>query len=253
VLAVPVVVCCPKCEKRLAVKDELKGRALVCPQCKSRFSVPADDAPSDGVLGVAEEPRATGGSMDFLQNLGPSSVGAGKSASPSFAAADSTPWPTNGRAVGSSGAAARAAGRAKKRTDQMKLFYIGGGIAAAVVIGLIVAAVAISGTGAGGGSKKKDENIRFNLTETQRRQLFSDMFHAVDVNGPTKTCRDVWRRLGGELKLDDSQVSAVLKEGLDNGWEQPALEVKQDQKQKTNRRDWIRVMNESGHDPIMSL
>jgi hypothetical protein len=252
---VSVVVSCPKCEKRLAVKDELKGRTLVCPQCKGRFSVPADDTPKDRLIDVAVDPPATGGGMDFLHNLGPSSITSDKSSGPSFATANPASRPTNGRATPSTAAVARAAGRAKKQAAQMKVIYIGGGIAAIVAVLLIVVAVALNGMGggAGGGGAKKDENIRFNLTETQRKQLFSDMFHAVDVNGPTKTCRDVWRRLGGELKLNDSQISAVLQEGLDDGWEQPALEVTQDQKQKTNRRDWIRVMNETGHDPIMSL
>ncbi len=251
----PVVVSCPKCEKRLAVKDELKGRTLVCPQCKGRFTVPADDGPIDGLLNVIDEPPATGGGMDFLHSLGPSSVSAAKGNGQTTVPAYSAQRSANGRPAVSSSATARAAGRGKKQADQMKIIYIGGGIAAAVLI-VIVTALAINGASSGnssGGGTKKDENVRFNLTETQRRQLFSDMLHAVDVNGATKTCRDVWRRLGGELKLTDSQISAVLKEGLDSGWDQPALEVTQDQKQKTNRRDWIRAMNESGHDPIMSL
>ena len=78
------------------------------------------------------------------------------------------------------------------------------------------------------------------------------MFHAVDEYGPTKECRDQRRRLGGDLKLDDSQISEVLKEGMDKGWEQPALVVTQDQRQKTNRQTWIRIMNETNRDPIMS-
>jgi hypothetical protein len=251
---VPVVVSCPKCEKKLAVKDELKGKALVCPQCKGRFSVPADDGPQNEVLDVAQNSPATGGGMDFLHSLGPSSVGSAKGNGQTTAPAYSAQRPTAGRPAVSGRAGASAAGRVKKQADQMKTIYVGGGIAAAVVVLIIVVAVVMNGSSGGNdGGTKKDENIRFNLTETQRKQLFSDMFHAVDVNGPTKTCRDVWRHLGGELNLNDSQISAVLKEGLDSGWDQPALAVTQDQKQKTNRRDWIRTMNESGRDPIMSF
>ena len=202
-LPVPVVVSCPNCEKRLAVKDELKGRTLVCPECKSRFSVPADDSSKDGLLNVAEDTPAAGSGMDFLHSLGPSSVGAAKGNGQTTAPAYAAQRPTSGRPAASSSATTRAAGRVKKQADQMKMIYIGGGIAAALLI-VIVAALAINGAGGGnGGGAKKDENIRFNLTETQRKQLFSDMFHAVDVNGPTKTCREVWRRLGGNLKLTD--------------------------------------------------
>ncbi len=250
----PVVVSCPKCDKKLAVKDELKGRALVCPQCKGKFSVPADDGPQNELLNVAEVSPATGGGVDFLHSLGPASVGSAKGNGQTTAPAYSARRPTNTRPGISSAAAVRTAGRMKKQADQMKTIYIAGGVTAAVVALIVVVAVVMNASGGGnGGGAKKDENIRFNLTETQRKQLFSDMFHAVDVNGPTKICRDVWRHLGGELKLNDSQISAVLKEGLDGGWDQPALEVTQDQKQKTNRRDWIRTMNESGHDPIMSF
>jgi hypothetical protein len=250
---VPVVVSCPNCEKRLAVKDELKGRALVCPQCKSRFSVPTDDAPKNDLLNVKEDSPATGGGMDFLHSLGPSSVGAAKGNGQTSAPDYSAQRPASSRPAVSSSATARA-GRVKKQAEQMKMIYVGGGVAAALLIVVVAFAMFGQGNGGGGaGGKKKDENIRFNLTEIQRRQLFSEMLHAVDVNGQTKTCRDIWRRLGAELKLNDSQISEVLKEGLDSDWEQPALEVTQDQKNKTNRRDWIRVINQTGRDPIMAL
>ena len=93
----PVVVSCPNCEKKLAVKDELKGRALVCPQCKGRFSVPADDGAKDGLLNVADDPPATGGGMDFLHNLGPSAVSSATGNGQFSAPAYSAQRPANGR------------------------------------------------------------------------------------------------------------------------------------------------------------
>jgi hypothetical protein len=75
--------------------------------------------------------------------------------------------------------------------------------------------------------------------------------HAVDENGSNQECRDEWRRLGREKNLTDPQISAVLEEGMDHGWPQPAIVTTMDQRQKTNRLEWIRTMNETKREPIM--
>ena len=92
------------------------------------------------------------------------------------------------------------------------------------------------------------------MTESQRKHLFKDLFHAVDEIGSTnqyKDCREKWRQLGKPWNLTDQQIAAVRQEGIDEGWEQPAVAATMDQKEKTNRFDWIRTMNEtksrSGH------
>ena len=72
-------------------------------------------------------------------------------------------------------------------------FYIGGGVGGAVLVVCLIVVVAMSFEGGGGGRKAKDQNIRFGLTESRRRQLFSDLFHAVDVNGISKECKSEWR------------------------------------------------------------
>ena len=60
------VVTCPNCDKKLTLKDELKGRALVCPECKNQFTPPV----ADGFDTTSGEDPAPGGShMDFLNNL----------------------------------------------------------------------------------------------------------------------------------------------------------------------------------------
>ena len=95
--------------------------------------------------------------------------------------------------------------------------------------------------------------MRFGLTESQRKRLFEDLFHAVDEIGSRngyKECREEWRRLGGEQNLNDQQISDVFKEGMDRGWEQPAMAATMDQKHKTNRLEWIRTMNETA-EPVM--
>ena len=134
------VISCPNCEKKLAVKDELKGRALICPQCKGRFTVPADDLP------VAAELSAGNGGMGFLDDLGPSSAGPARSASGAYASSYSVP-----SAVGKT---ARTAGRAKKQAQQRKLMLIGGGIAMAV---LVVVGLAVAWNSADGGGEKTKE------------------------------------------------------------------------------------------------
>ena len=131
------------------------------------------------------------------------------------------------------------------------LIYIGGGVAAAVLVAVLIVGTMSSG---GGGSRKK-ENIRFGLTESKRKELFKELFHAVDEIGSShgyKDCHDEWCRLGRELKLTDEQISEVFKEGMDAGWEQPAMAATMDQKHKTNRMEWIRTMNETHRNPIMS-
>ena len=130
----------------------------------------------------------------------------------------------------------------------MMMIYIGGGIAAAILlIVMVVAAMSTKSDGA----KKKDENMRFGLTESQRKGFFKDLLHAVDEFGPNKACRDEWRQLGSKLNLSDRQISDIRKEGMEEGWEQPAIPATTDQKQKTNRREWIRIMTETHLDPIM--
>ena len=131
--------------------------------------------------------------------------------------------------------------------------YIGGGIAAVVLILVVVVFASCSG-GGHGFLKKKSENIRFGLTESQRRRFFEALFHAVDEIGSNeyKACRDEWRRLGHEKNLNDQQIAEILKEGMDQHWEQPALAATMDQKQKTNRIEWMHTMNESNRDPVMS-
>ena len=100
--------------------------------------------------------------------------------------------------------------------------------------------------------KKKAENIRFGMTESQRQGLFKELFHAVNEYGPNQECRDKWRRLGRPWNLSDQQISDIRTEGMDRGWEQPEMAATMDQKHKTNRLEWIRTMNETHRDPVMS-
>ena len=233
------VISCPNCDKKLARKDDLRGRALICPQCQNRFTPSTEESPSPGGFG-----------MDFLDNLGPApGPVAAKTATKTSSAARGA---AKGAASVTSSAASRTvATRAKEKKDQMMLIYIGGGIAAAVLV-VIVAFMVMSSGGHGGG---KGQKSRFGMTLSQRQKFFEALFHAVDEIGSKnqyKDCRDEWRRLGREKNLTDQQIADILKEGMDQRWEQPALAATMDQKQKTNRIEWVRTMNETSREPVMS-
>jgi hypothetical protein len=232
------VVSCPNCEKKLAVKDEFKGRALICPQCKGRFTVPADDLP---VAGAA----ASDAGMSFLDNLGPGSAGPTQGAGGATAPAFSTARATVGKT-------ARAAGRSKKRAQRKNLVYIGGGIGAAVLVA-IVAVAALNGNGSGSEQQKEPEDIRFGLAEKTRIELFQKLVSAVDQDGITKACKEDWYRLADEYKLDRSHIKDLLDEGFsfkNKKWVLP--EATATAKNRALRMDWIRQRS-SGPDPVLAL
>jgi hypothetical protein len=78
--------------------------------------------------------------------------------------------------------------------------------------------------------RPQPDNIRFSLTETQRKELFADLIHASDkygknlnMNNAPKACKDEWHRLA-TLKLKsqgatiDQQVNDILSEGYNSSW-----------------------------------
>jgi len=246
------VIACPNCNKRLVLSDELKGRTLICPQCKGRFTVPADEtAAGIGEFGtISDETPLPGGSdMAFLDDLAPlPGPGTAKMARPLAA---------TGYAASTASIASRAAAvRAKKKHNQLMMFYIGGGIVVVVLLVVMVAMSMLSGGGDGGAkTKEKDQNLRFGMTETERRKFFMDLVRAVDEIGDEngyRECRAEWRRLGSKVNLGDQQISDIRKEGMESGWDDPQLPATTEQKQKTNRREWIRIITETHRDPVMS-
>ncbi len=255
------VITCPNCDKKLALRDELKGRALICPQCKGRFTVSASDPQATADFNTAcdempschEAESSSSSHMAFLDGLGPAPAPAtAKTAAKASASARPSTAKVTYSTVRSVPRAA--ANRSKKKPVHKKAIYVAAGAAVTFVAASMVAFVAfpIFVPPNGSGTKKADGVVRFGLTESQRQRLFEELFRAVDENGPTKQCRDEWRRLGRENNITDEQISAVLTEGMDLGWPQPAIAATMDQKQKTNRQEWIRVMNQTKRDPIMS-
>ncbi|MGA2502410.1 MAG: hypothetical protein ABSH20_32110 [Tepidisphaeraceae bacterium] len=214
---------------------------------------------------AAEAPSQGGSEMDFFDNLTSAAspapaktvTKAAAPARPSTARPAPAKASAKASAVPAATAASRAAAsRAKKKNDQMMLIYLGGGIGAAILLALLAILIMSSGGGAGssgGGGKKKDDTPpRFGMTGIQRKRFFESLLHAADENGPSKECRNEWVRLGREKNLSDQQISEVFKEGMDADWEQPAIPATVDQKQKTNRHEWVLMWNQTHRDPIMS-
>lgn len=128
------------------------------------------------------------------------------------------------------------------------MLYIGGGIAAAVLLVVLIAVIMSHNSNA---RARKDQNIRLGMTETQRRELYEALTHAIDVYGPNTACRDEWRHLGSKWKLTDQQIASIRDEGLDHKWTQAEILATMDQKQKTNRMEWVRIRTQTNTDPIM--
>jgi hypothetical protein len=254
------VIACPNCEKKLSLRDELKGRTLVCPQCKTRFKSPADDAPGDAYAVNSAETESQGGAEpDFFDSLG---------AAPDPSAARSATKNTVGRSPATKRAsltrstdplasptmARSAASRVKAKNQQKMMIYIGGAVGAGVLIVVVMAIIIAMSSGGKPVKKPKDENMRFGMTETQRRKFYIDLIRAVDDNGISKATQSEWRSLGREYKLSDQQIVDVLEEGLEKkDWEQPAVPATTDVRQKMNRIRWFDKRHETGHEPIMAL
>ena len=244
------VIACPNCDKKLALKDGLKGRALICPHCKGRFTVPDDGPQTADPFGTnaGKAPSAGGSDMAFLDELtsrpgpvaakSPTKTAAGsRPAAATRPAATQPPAPAGSRA---------AASRAKKQNEQMMMF-IGGGIAAALLV--VVLVVALS---SGGGGRKKNANIRFGLPDSNRHQLFMKMITAVDEYGISTACKEEWLRLADEYKLDRRNLGDLLDEGFDRkDWDQPAPAHVTNQGRAT-RMEWI-AKRHQGRDPILAL
>jgi hypothetical protein len=233
------VISCPNCQKKLAVKDEHKGRTLICPQCKGRFNVPADDLP------VAAKSAAGGSGMDFLDELGPSSANPANSTG-----GGSTSFRSVRPVVRKAG---RTSSRPKNQAQQMKFVVIGGGIALAVLV-VAALAVALINANSGGDEKTKEvEDIRFGLPESTRIELFQKLVSAVDQDGITKSCKEHWYRLADEYKLDRSHIKDLLDEGFSfksDKWVLP--EATSTAKNRALRMDWVRQRT-NGPDPVLAL
>ena len=244
------VITCPNCDKKLALRDELKGRALICPQCKGRFTAPADgpEEPAEEFGTFSEEVPSPGGAdMAFLDSLTPTP---GPVAAKTTTNSSTSLWSAAGKTAVSPTAASRAAAsRAKKKNDQMMLIYIGGGVAAAVLVAVLIVGTMSSG---GGATKKKDEDIRFGLTGTVRHQLFKELILAVDKYGISKDCKEEWFRLADDYKLDRKYIKDVLDEGFDRkDWDQPAP-AHVTNKTRGVRMEW-NAKRAHGGDPILAM
>jgi len=243
------VIACPHCGKALALRDELKGYVLSCPQCKGRFAAPDDESvAAENELGAisAAPPSPSGSDMAFLDDLATlSGPAAERIATKTRVAMHSPDSPA------ASIASRLAAIRARRKSGQLMMIYVGGGIVVAV---LLVVMVAMSMSSGGEERKKKSgsEVVRFGMTDSVRHQLFSKMILAVDEYGISKDCKEEWFRLADEFKLDRKNIGEVLDEGFSrNDWDQPAP-AHVTSKTRGARMEW-NARRANGGDPILAL
>ena len=169
------VIACPNCDKKLALSEELKGRALICPQCKGRFTVPADEPPAATFGTTADRaPSGCGSGMDFLDNLGsaPGRAAAKTAAKTATPVRPASARPATGKAAASP--ASRAAASRAKKIDPM-MIYIGGGVAAAVLVVISWCCGHVVQGGRKRGNEASREGI-FGMSDSSRHQLFNEMF-----------------------------------------------------------------------------
>ena len=246
------VIACPNCDKKLALSEELKGRALICPQCKGRFTVPADEPPAATFGTTADRaPSGCGSGMDFLDNLGsaPGRAAAKTAAKTATPVRPASARPATGKAAASP--ASRAAASRVKKIDPMML-YIGGGVAAAVLVVIVVVCVVMSSKGGGNGGTKQAGKVIFGMSDASRHQLFNEMFVAVDQYGISKECKEEWFRLADNYKLDRKNLKSILDEGFSRAdWVQPAPSHVTN-KTRGTRMEWI-GQRHNGGDPILAL
>ena len=114
-------------------------------------------------------------------------------------------------------------------------YLIWGGAGLAVLF-LLLIGWSLGGGGIVGGSR----NVKFNLTESQRKRLFSDLVGVVDNLGHTnKACRKRWQELQDQYGVNDEATREIIYEGCEHGWPEPNFEhVGQGH---ANRQAWIRA------------
>jgi hypothetical protein len=215
------------------VRDELLGKRVSCPHCKSGFLAAANGAGPAAANGTAPTKAKTAasssaGGMDFLDGL---SDGPATTAGPAVAVARPK--------------------LVKKQQPPIGLF-IAGGAGAVVLLFAIVIAVVVSQSGPSAPARK------WGLTLGQRQQVFYKLIEAVDLYGMTPEGKQAWHDLQQKYKIGDDATKAILEEGFNSsgksisrGWPEPDLPSGKDASVKTNRRTWNRVRTEMGREPML--
>ena len=135
--------------------------------------------------------------------------------------------------------------RAKAKGNPQMNLYIGAGVAGAVVLLIVIGLVLTSSSG----GKHKAVNVKFGLSEGQRKKMFCDLMEAVDTFGEGEACKQEWKKIGAEHKLPNDIVAKVLEEGFQSGWPQPAFS-NYTAKSKANRVGWLKRRNELHAEPM---
>ena len=231
-----LAISCPYCQRQLSIQNELVGKQLICPQCHGAFAVPVEVSEelavsADSSSHEPDQPLDSGApSMDFLANLPGAATEKKPASKRPVVAARAVSRPVRSKAGGN---------------PQMGL-YIGAGIAVAVGLLIIIGVVLTSSSG---GKQAKVLNVKYGLSEGQRKKMFCDLMEAVDTFGEGPACKQEWQKIGAEHHLANDVVAKVLEEGFQSGWPQPAFS-NYTAKSKANRVGWLKRRNELHAEPM---
>ncbi len=194
---------CPHCNGKLAIRDELAGKRVICPHCKTAFQAPAEAA--------AEESFA-----DFFADLSaPATPRSPASGPPALTRAAPPPRKRPGpppRPL----AGTKIAKRGMKMNLPPTPYLLWGGAGLAVLI-LAIGGWALVSSYA--------PSLKYNLTQSQRKRLFYELVGAIDNLGYTnKACRTRWQELEDQFSVNNEATREILKEGFEHSWPQPNFE-----------------------------
>lgn len=230
---------CPQCQQRLSLKSDLEGKRVVCPLCKTVFDAPATNGEQTDAVADTDS-QATDSSvpgMEFLSSLPATRTGT---------------KPTSGQT--SAKQATVNTGRPKgKKKIPFELYVAGGAVLVLILIGGIAAMMSVppSGKKARVDKQEKAENIKYGMTELQRRRVFYHLIEFVDKYGMGEPCLKAWRQNVAEYGINNDTIVKILDEGFTNRWPEPDFPAGNAAARK-NRRDWIRTRTEMGGvEPIL--
>jgi hypothetical protein len=237
---VALVVTCPQCNRQLSLKADFAGKMVLCPSCKSTFLAPADE----GEGPAADLPAAASASsgMDFLDDM-PRTSSRASTSTASFTGKTAPKGTTFAKTSGLPGRL-----KAKKKKEPIEL-YIAGGVGGAIVLFAIVIYMMVASPSASSAKK----NVKYGLSESQRRELFYELIESVDNLGVSDNCRQNWQRIEAKFGVDSATTGKILNEGFIAGsWREPDFPAGT-AAARANRKGWIaaRGLDGSG-DPLLN-
>ena len=248
---------CPNCDCKMSVRSELAGQRVTCPHCKSPFLAPAENGAGGRAGAASQSGGSDQGGMDFLSDLSSSpprpsaSRPAGKTVGNSRGKTAGNSW---AKTAGSSRGKPAGGGLDKIKKLPME-WIVAGGVGAALLLIILLVVVFMSGSSHGG----KHSNVKYGLSEPQRKKLYYDLLDAVNNYGVSDEGRKAWRSIEKRYGVGRDVVAKVLDEGMSAGgpgslntWPQPQFPAGNDAGRFAKFKEWVRQRGLNGeNDPLL--